>query len=515
MLLMESTSSKITKNTIFLYIRQFLILVINLVSVRFIINALGEEDYGIYNVVAGVITMLSFVTASLQSSTQRYYSFNLGKSNYLELNKIFSASLEFYILLSVITIAIGETIGLYFINYKLAIPPERLVAANYVYQFSILSFVISIIGIPYTSAIIAQEDMNVYAVLSIIEGVLKLALAIFLLYCLKVDKLIFYSAVLVSIHVLIVLLYMFISKTKYKYCYYKRYDVNCYRKSLSSFAGWTMFGSIAGVVNTQGNTILINIFFGPIVSASRAISLQISNAIMSFCSGFITAIKPPMVKKYAEGNKEYLIRMFNLSTKFIIYSVLIVCIPLYVEMDYILDIWLKNVNSDMVQFSRVILIYVIIISLHHPITILMEAIGKVKQYYVIVDSISLITLPLSYIFFKLGYGPIINYYITIFIFFCVHIIRLVVLKKNFCMFSVTNYMQGIIIPAVIIILAISFIIYWTKDLISSDFIRFIYILIVNTIVLVLGGFKIALNKQEQKFILDLLSSKLNFIRRKN
>ena len=167
----------------------------------------------------------------------------------------------------------------------------------------------------------------------------------------------------------------------------------------------------------------------------------------------------------------------------------------------------------MVQFSRGILIYVIVISLHHPITILMEAIGKVKQYYVTVDSVSLITLPLSYLFFKLGCGPMINYYITIFVFFCVHIIRLVILKKNICVFSITNYLRSIIIPAVIIILTILFIIYWTKDLITSNFIRLIYIIIVNTTALLLCGFKIALNKKEQKFILDFLLSKLNAIRR--
>lgn len=494
-------SIRITKNTTLLYIRLLFLLIINLVNVRLLLNALGESDYGMYNVVAGIVTMFTFVTTALQTSTQRYYSYYIGLSNEDNLKKVFSASLEIYIILSVIVLLVCESVGLWFVNSQLNIPPDRISAANYIYQFSVISFTLIILTLPYSSAVIANEDMNIYAIVSIIEGIFLLLIAILLCYLdSHYDKLILYSFLLLIIHTSKALTYRYIARKKYPECHYKKVKKNEFRKPLFSFAGWTMYGQIAGMLNNQGNTILTNIFFGTIVNASRAVSLQISSAIYSFCGGFITAIKPPIVKSYVEGDYEYVMKVFNFGNKFLLYSLLIITIPFFFEMDSILKLWLKNINEDMIVFSRLVLIYTIIISLHEPITILIQAIGNVKKYYLLVDTISLLSLPLTYVAFKLGLPAKCNYYIMILVFSLAHIIRLIVLKQGFKYFSIKDYLLTFIVPAIIVSLFISIVIYHLSFLINDGVLELVFSILVSMILIIGIVYAVILKKEERKFI---------------
>lgn len=507
---MGNKSLRITKNTFLLYFRLFFILIINLISVRLLLDTLGESDYGIYNVVAGIVTMLTFVTTALQTSTQRYYSFSLGKEEDAKLKEIFSASLEIFIIISILFLLIGESVGLWFINTQLTIPPERIHAANIVYQFTVLSFVLSIITIPYSSAVIANEDMNIYAIVSILEGVFKFIVVI-LLYCIPctIDKLIIYALLLFIVHFIKEAGYIAIARKKYKECSYLRKRNNIFRKSIFSFAGWTMYGSLAGVLNTQGNTILINIFFGTIATASRAVSLQISNAISSLVSGFVTAIKPPIVKSFAENNYEYAMRVFNFGNKFILYSLLIFCIPMYMEMETILTLWLKEVSLNTIIFSKLILIYTTILCLHHPITILMQAIGNIKPYYLYVDTLTLLSLPLTYISFKNGFEAAYSYYIMIAIFLVAHIMRILILKKNFNFFSVRKYLINFLLLSLSIIVMIVLILRFFAQTIEGDMTRLMCSFLITTILIIFFAYSIALSKEEKKFIRNLISTLKN------
>ena len=268
-------STRVAKNTILLYIRMMVVMLINLYTVRLVLNALGVEDYGVYNVIAGVIIMLQSVSSVLSTATQRFYSYSIGENRPEYLKNIFSASINIYVLFSFLVIVLGETIGLWFVNTQLVIPTERMIAANYVYQFSIFSFVCTIIQVPYSAVTIAHEDMGIFAVISTLEAVLKLMFA-WLLFIIPFDKLIFYGAFLFLIPVLSLILYMVIGHGKYAECHYqKKIERSLYKKMLS-FSGWTLFSSLAGTGINQVNTILVNIFFGPVVNAARAIALQIN-----------------------------------------------------------------------------------------------------------------------------------------------------------------------------------------------------------------------------------------------
>lgn len=503
----ENKSLRITKNTTFLYIRLFFLLIINLVSVRLLLEALGESDYGLYNVVAGIVTMLSFVTTALQTSTQRYYSYYLGESNGSNLKKVFSASLEIYMLFSIVVIILGESIGLWFVNNQLNIPPERMMAANYIYQFSVISFALTILSLSYSSAVISNEDMNIYAIISISEGVFKLLGAIVLYHVpAHYDKLILYGLFLLLINSAKEFTYIYIARKRYPECHYINVKRNEFRKPLSSFAGWTMYGQIAGMLNNQGNTILVNRFFGTIVNASRAVSLQISSAIYSFCGGFITAIKPPIVKSYVEGNYAYMLKVFYFGNKFLIYSLLIITIPFFFEMETILKVWLKNINPDMIVFSKLVLLYTIIILLHEPITILIQAVGNVKKYYLLVDTISLLSLPLTYVAFKCGLSAKFNYYVMILVFSLAHAVRLVLLKKSFEYFSIRKYLFNFFVPAIIVLLSTSMMIALFRVHINGDILRLFLSICVSAILIITIVYTIILNKSEKLFLKRIVKS---------
>lgn len=295
----SSNTQRIAKNTTLLYIRMMVVMVINLYTVRLVLNALGAEDYGINNVVAGVITMLMSVSSVLSTATQRYYSYSISENKLERLRNIFSTSINIFALLSLIVFILGETVGLWFVNTQLVIPDERMNAANWIYQFSIFSFIFTFIQVPYSAATIAHEDLGIFALISITECVLKLIAAL-LIFVIPLDGLIIYGATLFIISTLVLISYIMVGYSKYAECRYQKPTKKTLFKELLSFSGWSLFGSVAGVGMSQVNTILVNIFFGPLANAARAISLQFTMAVSSFSGSFILAIRTPMIKSYAD-----------------------------------------------------------------------------------------------------------------------------------------------------------------------------------------------------------------------
>ncbi|MDR0955016.1 MAG: polysaccharide biosynthesis protein [Rikenellaceae bacterium] len=444
-----SSSKRIAQNTMLLYLRLVVVMIINLYIVRIVLNALGSEDYGIYNVVAGVITMLGSVSSVLATATQRYYSHAIGENRKNRLQDIFSASINIYAILSIIIILLGETVGLWFINTQLVIPAERMVVANWVYQFSIFSFISTIIQIPYSAAVIAQEEIGVFTIVTTVECILKLLSALLLLI-IPFDRLIIYGFTLFVIHLLTLIVYMIIGHSRYEECHYhKRTDKKLYKEMLS-FSGWSFFGSVAGVGMQQVNTILVNIFFGPIVNTARAIALQLNSAFTVFSSSFILAVKPPMIKSYAQNSYTYLNTLFNISNKFIYYCLLVLCIPMMLEMDTVLNLWLKTTTEQTVLFSKLIIIYTLIMSLNNPITTIIQATGHMKGYHVPVEIFTLLCVPATYILFKLGYPAYTTFIAMIVSAFLAHIVRLICLKKYYKPFSVREYLISFVLPAAII-----------------------------------------------------------------
>lgn len=478
----SSKTKRIAKNTTLLYIRMMFVMIINLYSVRIVLNALGVEDYGIFNVIAGVIIMFNSISNVLSTATQRFYSYSIGENKLERLRNIFSVSLLIYVFLSIIVIILGETVGLWFINTQLIIPEERMNAANWIYQFSIFSFVFSIIKIPFSSATIAHEDMGIFAVISTAESVLKLTAAL-VIYIIPIDRLVLYGASLLLISILVTISYISIAHYKYAECHYQRPTEKFLFKDLLSFSGWSLFGSIAGVGMSHVNTILINVFFGPLVNAARAISIQFNMAMSSFTGSFIMAIRAPMIKSYAEESYDYLNNIFNLSNKFIYYCLLIISLPIFFEMDKVLFLWLKITDSQTVLFSRLMIVYILIMSLSNPIAIIIQATGHVKEYHISVEIFTLLCAPATYILFKLGYPAYSTYIVMIVAAVTSHIVRLICLKKYFKKFSYSEYIMSFLFPAFLITLVTSFIVFYIHSNITNTLMR-IPIVFLSTVSLV-------------------------------
>lgn len=492
-------SSRIAKNTILLSVRMVIVMIINLYSVRIVLNALGVEDYGIYNVVAGVIVMLQSLNSVFATTTQRYYSFSMGENKSGALKVIFSASVDIYILFSILIFIIGETIGLWFVNTKLVIPEYRIVAANYIYQFSIFSFVFTIMQTPFSALIIAYENMKVFALISTLEAVLKLMFAL-LLSEVHFDRLIFYALGLLIVPLISMFIYILVGYRQYTECRYQRGSGRILYKSMLSFSGWTLFASLAGVGINQVNTILTNVFFGPVVNASRAIALQINSAMNSFCASFLMAIKPPMIKSYAEHDYQYLNKIFYLSNKFVYYSLLAISIPLIFEMHLILKLWLKTVENQTVLFAQLILVYTLIMSLNNPIAIIVQATGHVKEYSSIVEIFTLLTVPITYILFKIGYPAHSTFVVMIIAAVIAHVFRLYYLKKCYSSFSYFVYFKCFVLPAFMVTFITVIIVAFLYLNIPESLLRLVVVFLMSMLSIAASMIFIGFSSDERKMI---------------
>ncbi len=496
-------SARIVANSFFLYLRMFIVMALTLYTVRISLKILGVQDFGIYDAVAQIVTSLSFLSGVLSSATQRFYSFSIGENNTTKLKDIFKTSLVIYVSLAIVIFIFGETIGLWFLNKYLVIPNDRMNAANWIYQFSIFSFISAILSIPYSSAILAHENMKVFSIITVISAFIKL-ICVFIIPYLSFDYLIIYGAFLLLIQILTLSIYIIISKKYYKECRGNLFsirtkDYSLYKEILS-FSGWSLFGSLARVGNNQGNAILINVFFTSFVNAARAIAFQVSIALLTFCNSFVMAIRPPLVKSYAEKDWGYMMKLFYFSNKFIYYCMLIIILPLYLEMEFILKIWLTNVTEHMIIFTQLSIIYTLILSMHYPITILIQATGDVKKYFLRVESFTILCLPLTYIAFHWGFKPESTFIVTIVVFFIAHLIRINVLSMNLPYFYIKDYIIKFCIPAILITFIALLTSYSLTFLIDSGWQQFITVTFSSITTILILILLLAINKEEKTFI---------------
>lgn len=448
----SSNNKRIAKNSLLLYIRMVIVMIVNLYTVRIVLNALGNEDYGIFNVVAGIVTMLNSVSYVLSTSTQRYYTVSMGKKNN-NLQDIFSVSTNIYIVFAFAIFLLGETIGLWFVNSQLVIPENRMIAANWIYQFSLVTFVLSIFQCPYSAAVISHEDMEFFAAINLLECFLKLFIALSISYS-PIDSLVYYGVAMMIVPLFSLLLYRVISTRKYEECHYKINVDRSFYRQLLSFSGWNLFSSLASVGMNQVINILINIFFGPIANAARAIAMQVNSAMNSFSSCFITALRPPMTKAYSENNYTYLNRLFSASNKLIYYCILIIVAPIFVECDYVITVWLNSTDSLTILFCRLTLIYALLMVMNNPISIIMQAAGKVKEYFVPVETVTILCPFICWGLYSFGAPSEVAFYVMIGATIASHIIRLWCLKKHCPTISINDYLKGFVLPAFVITLLV-------------------------------------------------------------
>lgn len=496
---------RIAKNTLMLYFRQFLIMLVSLYTLRVILDVLGAEDYGIYNVVAGVVTMFSFLSSAMATACQRYFSFELGRKDYEQLKKTFSVSLISYIVVAVVLVVFTETLGLWFVYNKLDIPPDSIHAARLIYHASVVSLVFTIIATPYMASIIAHEDMSIFAYVSIVEAFLKLLIPVLLPFFVF-NKLVLYGCFLAAASILTTSIYRFISRRRYEECRSGWYWDKRLFKELMSYTAWNMFGSSVQVFKFQAVNILINQFFNPVIVASRTIALQVNTAARSLAQNFSTAVRPQIIKSYAADKLEEVNMLVFWSCKATFFLMYIFSLPLCLEMSFVLKLWLKTPPEYAIVFTQISLIEAIIDSVSFPLMTVAQASGKIKLYQGLVGGVLLLNLPLSFIALYLGFSPVSVFIISVILASTAFFVRLFVLKK-LVGFSISDYIIKVVVPLVLCgALSLLFAMF-VQSLFIQSFFRVVIVTLASIISFAILMYYVSFNQEERKKILIVLKLK--------
>ena len=501
---MTDNNKRIAKNTLLLYFRMFFMMAINLYTSRIVLNTLGIEDYGIQNVVGGVITMLSFLTNSLGAATSRFITYDLGKNDINNLKNTFGNILSIHILLSILILTIGETIGLYFLKYQLTIPTNRIDAAFWVYQFSVFSSILAVLSVPYNAIIIAHEKMGAFAYITIIDAILKL-LIVYLLIISPLDKLVTYSFFLFLIQSIDRLIYSIYCKSKFIEAKAKpQFDKKIFRNILS-FAGWTMNGNLAIIGYTQGLNILLNIFFGPAINAARGIAVQVQNVIRNFCNNFQMALNPQITKSFAKGDLTNMHNLIIVSSKFSFYLLFLLSLPIMLEAQIILNWWLGIIPNHTIIFLRLILCSCMLIALSNPIIISIHATGKIKKFQLIEGSMLLTIVPIAYILLKIYHLPPESVFVThIIIEILTQYIRLKIVLPLISM-DINSYANKVVTPIIKVISIASIPSILISHLFkTNEILHFIITIFSTTIFIVIAIYWGGCNGSERTYILNKL-----------
>lgn len=498
-----SSNKRIAKNTVVLYVRMIVVMLITLYSSRIVLQALGVEDFGLYNVVGGVVALLSFLKTSLTSSTQRFLSYEIGTRNKEKLKSIFGNSMTAHVMISVIIVVLGETVGLWFLNAKINIPLGREFAANVIYQLSVLSTVVSMLTVPFAAAVIARERMTFFAVIGIADAVLKLGFALLLLV-LSYDSLILYGVLMALIIVLNLFAYLIYCKLKFEEVQLRLSFDKVLFKEIFSFSGWTILGQMAVIGVNCGTNILINLFYSVTANAAMGIAQQVNGAITGLTSNFQTAFQPQITKSYASKDFTYMNSLIHYSSKISFFLLFIVTYPIMLNIDYILDVWLTTVPVLSNSFCILFLIASIFNALSAPLWISVFATGNIKMYQLVVSSVFFSDLIIVYILFVLGFPPVTCMIVKAVINFLVIFVRLYYTGKEVEGFSLLNYLKLALAPcflsAIVTIaptlpLFIMTTVVWQK----------VAVTIIAIMASIISTYLIGLNRNERKSVVRLVA----------
>jgi O-antigen/teichoic acid export membrane protein len=394
----------IAKNTVALYVRMLVRLAVTLYTSRIVLDVLGVDDFALYGIVGGIVTLFTFLQTALNASTQRFMSVELGRGDLPRLKRVFDVSMSLYLLVALIVVVVAETLGLWFLNTQLIIPPERMNAVNWVFQFTILITCVNIIQTPYNASIIAHEKMSFYAWISIADVVLKLG-AVFLLMVSPVDKLASYAGLLLAVSLVIFFITRGYALRKFTVCRFRpTWDKSLF-KEMAGFSGWTLCDSGAQLAVTQGRVFLLNLFTPLVTNAAMSIATQVSTAVYNFVIYFQSSFNPQITKASASGNQNYLQDLVNQTSKFSYYMIYALTLPILLNMEFILNIWLKEVPEYTVVFCSITLLYYLVESLSGPLWITTWAAGKIRRYQITVSLIRITTLPATWLLLKYGMEP--------------------------------------------------------------------------------------------------------------
>lgn len=496
----SANNKRIAKNTLLLYVRMLFGMLVSLFTSRVILQTLGVEDYGVYNVVGGVITMFTFLNSAMSSATSRYITFEIGKGNMEQLKKVFSTALQIHAAIALLIVTLGETAGLWFLMNELVIPDGRMEAAMWVYQCSIVTAVVTIMSVPYNADIIAHEKMSAFAYISVLEILLKLAI-VYLLVALPFDKLKVYAVLVLLVGLLIRYIYT-------RYCH-KHFEESHYihridkplLKEMSSFAGWSFWGNLAAILYSQGLNMMLNIFFGPVVNAARGIATQIQSVVTQFVTNFQMALNPQITKTYASGELDKMHSLMFRSARFSFMLLFFLSLPIMLETNYILTLWLGIVPENTVIFARIIIAISLIYTIANPCVIANQATGKVKVYQAVVGGLLLLILPISYVVLKLG-APAYSVFI---VHFCVESVaqfaRMYMLR-NMIDLPLLSYVKNIYLP-IMGVVALSMVLpMLVYNNMQEGFIRLLAVGMTCVLSVAMTSLFIGMTRNERSFLID-------------
>ncbi len=501
----SANNKRLAKNTLLLYFRMFIVMALSIYISRIILKALGVVDFGIYNVVGGVVTIFTFVSQAMGNSTSRFITFALGKNDSKYLNNVFNASLTIHIALSILLLFAAETLGLWFFYEKMVIPSDRMDAAFWVYQFSVLTCMVSIIVVPYHSAVIAHEDMNVFAIISVVDILLRLGLAFSSGYFLG-DRLIFYALVMFVIKLFCSSLYLIYNKLHYIESEIHIVKDKLIYKEVSSFAGWSLIGNFAWILYTQGLNILLNIFFGPAVNAARGIAVQVQSAVSQFVTSFQTALNPQITKSYALGDRERFKELVFYSSKISFYLLLCLALPLFICAEPVLQLWLGEVPEYSVSFVRLLLAFLLILPLENPLMTANCATGNIRVFQIFEGGGLLSILPIAYVFLKMGFSPNSAFVVQVLVGLIVQVIRVIIVKDQVG-YSYQEYFFKIICRILPVLAIASLCVLFIDNLIGNGILELCVKIILMVIIIFCSSFLVGLSSQERKILYNKILKK--------
>lgn len=509
----SDNNKRIAKNTLLLYVRMLFTMAVSLFTSRVILNTLGVEDYGINNVVGGIVTMFSVLSGSLSASISRFITFELGKGNLQRLKTVFSTGVNIQLGMSLLVVILAEAVGIWFLNTKMNIPVERLNAANWVFQCAILTFVLNLLSVPYNAAIIAHEKMSAFAYISVVEVTLKLII-VYMLTISPFDRLKTYAVLLLLVGAIIRFIYGYYCKRHFEECTYHFILDKPVLKEMTGFAGWNFLGNGAYMLNTQGVNILMNLYFGVAVNAARGVATQVDAALKQFVNNFTTAVNPQITKSYAQGDLDYMHKLVCRSAKFSAFLMMFFAVPIILETNTILTIWLKTVPDYAVIFLQWIIISSFMDTvLANSLVTSMLATGKIKRYQIIVTTVGCLVFPLSWIAFKLGFEPQVGYILYFIIYAILLFVRLYLLK-DMVKLPVMMYIREVLYklaPVIVVGFAIPGILILTMDV---GWLRLILVCLLSVLVTAASEYFIGLSNKEQDFVAEKIKLVIGKIKSK-
>lgn len=499
-------NKRIAKNTVFLYFRMLLVMGVALYTTRVIFRVLGAEDMGIYNVVGGLTVSFAFFSSSLSNATQRFLNIELGKEDIQGANKVFCLSIVIYTTIIFAVLLFGEVFGIWFVENKMVIPAERLDAATFVLHTTLIGLAITLFSSVFDSVLIARENMKIYAYIGIVEVILKLVI-VYMLEAFDYDKLKLYALLYLIVHTLIKSFAVVYCIKKYPECKFKFYWNLKQFREMFSFIGWNGFGTAVWMINEQGTNILLNLFFGPIVNASRAISAQVSNALNNFSNNFFVAVRPQIIKSYAAQNYDYLKKLIYSSSKYSFYLKWMLCLPIIASCNTILMLWLKDVPQYAVEFVQWILIFNCINVLTNPIWTAIQATGHLKEYTIVGGIVFLFAFPASYIFLKMGTGPLVVFQMLV-LFRAIYIVVCFRIAKKHIALKTKEYIASVVWPICKVVAVSAVIVYLTVYVTDRNITGFIITTMSSVTATIAAILLSGITRNERNLVTNFIKNKL-------